>query len=366
MHYHILLTESCNSQCRYCYGKSQQEPNILQEKFKFDFLSPEFSKIDVEQLKVFLDKDKSPIIIFYGGEPLLNLEKLKEIMDKIKLPYRMQTNGLLLDKLESKYINRIDKILVSLDGNEQRTDYNRGKGTYKKVLSNIQLLKQNRYKGELIARMTISEFPDIYEQVKHLLSIGFNSIHWQLDAGFYSSDYNEEKFKQFTIDYNKSISQLIKFWLDEMKQGKVLKLYPFLAIVHSLLKKETSLLRCGAGHSGYAITTSGKIVACPIMNCMKDFELGDLASNPNDLKKFAIIGNCTSCGVLGLCGGRCLYWNRTKLWPESGNNLICSTIKRLINELKNSLKEIKGLIEQGTIKESDFNYEKYFGPEIIP
>jgi sulfatase maturation enzyme AslB (radical SAM superfamily) len=56
--------------------------------------------------------------------------------------YMMQTNGLLLDKLEPKYINRLNTLLVSIDGDEALTDYYRGKGTYRRVIENLKLIKQ--------------------------------------------------------------------------------------------------------------------------------------------------------------------------------------------------------------------------------
>jgi len=134
----------------------------------------------------------------------------------------------------------------------------------------------------------------------------------------------------------------------------------------SLLKKEATSLRCGAGYAGYAISTDGKLVACPIMNCIEDFKAGDLDSDPKKLKKFDVSGKCIHCNYKDLCGGRCLYWNKAELWPEQGNDLICNTIKHLIDELKRNLPEIQSLIKQKIISKKQFNYEKYFGPEIIP
>ena len=114
MHYHIILTEKCNSECKYCYEKSMKEfDNKLKEKFKFDYSGPEKSEVDIQKLKRFLEKDKEPVLIFYGGEPLLEIEKIKEIIDNIDCKFRMQTNGKLLDKLPIEYLNKIDKILVS-------------------------------------------------------------------------------------------------------------------------------------------------------------------------------------------------------------------------------------------------------------
>ena len=38
MHYHILLTELCNSKCRYCYEKSLKEfDNELDKKSDFEY-----------------------------------------------------------------------------------------------------------------------------------------------------------------------------------------------------------------------------------------------------------------------------------------------------------------------------------------
>ncbi|HOE92882.1 MAG: 7-carboxy-7-deazaguanine synthase [Candidatus Methanofastidiosum methylothiophilum] len=368
MHYHIVLTTKCNSHCKYCYEKSMNDFDFdIESKIKLDLSAPEDSEINIEELARFIKSDKNPVIIFYGGEPLLKINKIKDIMDNINVPYRMQTNGKLLNELPIEYLNRIDRILISIDGNKEKTDSNRGEGTYNLVMKNVSLIREKGYIGEIIARMTIDlKSPDIYEQVLHLISIGFSSIHWQIDAGFYAYDYDKKKFSIFLKGYNASITKLVDFWVKDMQNKRVLKLYPFIGIVDSLLKNEKSLLRCGAGHSGYAIRTDGKIVACPIMTWIEDFFSGDLNSNPEDLKVFPIAERCINCEVNHICGGRCLYWSHLRLWPEEGDQLICKTIKHLIYELKNKVPEIKELIQKGIISSKNFEYEKYFGPEIIP
>ncbi|MEJ2267473.1 MAG: TIGR04084 family radical SAM/SPASM domain-containing protein [Nanoarchaeota archaeon] len=370
MYFHIILTEKCNSQCRYCYGKSQKEFGKKIEKFSFDFSSPCDSEININDLKEFVLKDKNPKIIFYGGEPLLKIEKIKEIIDALSnAKYYMQTNAKLLNKLPKEYLNKFSKILISIDGDKERTDFNRGNGTYDLVIKNLKLIRQNGFKGEIIARMTISfsdGFTDLKKQVKHLLDI-FDSVHWQLDMGFYESDYDFEKVQEFIEKYNIEVSNLIDFWVKKIENEKVLKIYPFLGIFNSIYKDEKTKLRCGSGYANYTITTNGKIVACPITSCIKNFQVGDIKdSNPNKLKEIPIKGNCLSCSYFDLCGGRCLYSNYAKLWPEKGEKQICNTIKHLINEIKKATPRIRKLIEKGIVKEKDFEFEKYFGPEIIP
>jgi putative peptide-modifying radical SAM enzyme len=372
MYFHLILTEKCNSQCRYCYEKSEKEfGNKLTDKFKFDFSAPCDSEIDVKQLRKFILKDKEPKIIFYGGEPLLNITKIKEIIDAIpESKYYIQTNGKLLNNLPKEYTNRFSKILISIDGDKKRTDFNRGRGTYDLILKNLNLIRRKGFKGEIVARMTISfsdKFTDLTKQVKHLLKIGFSSIHWQLDMGFYEFDYNKKEVENFIKKYNKEISKLIRLWIKNMNRGKVLKIYPFLGIFDSLYHNTSTKLRCGSGYANYTISTDGKIIACPITNCIKDFEIGHIKTNtPNKLKEISVIEPCPSCSYFSLCGGRCLYSNYAKLWPLEGEKQICFTIRYLIDELKKSLPQIRKLIQKEVVNEKQFEYEKYFGPEIIP
>ncbi len=367
MYYHIILTERCNSRCRYCYEKSMKEfDNSLSKKFEFDFDVPCDSEIDIKMLKSFLKADD--VIIFYGGEPIVNLDKMIEIMDSFpENKFCMQTNGKLLGKIPTKYMNKFSRILISIDGDKERTDFNRGVGTYDFIMKNVNFIQKNGYEGEIVARMTLDNEigSDVFEQVKHLVKTGmFDSIHWQIDAGFYEFDFEKNKFSEFVEKYNEEIKKLVDYWIENIKAGNVLKLYPFLGIFESLYFGKKTKLRCGAGYANYTITTNGKIVACPIMNNIKNFQCGHL--NSNELKEIDVIEPCSSCEHLDICGGRCLYSNYAKLWPEEGQKLICETIIYLIDSIKERMNEIKEYIKGNIVDLNDFCYEKYFGPEIIP
>jgi len=340
----------------------QEFENGLDEKWDYDEV-PVNSEVKIEELKKFLKP--SDTLIFYGGEPLLKIEKIKEIIDNVDCRFCMQTNGKLLDKLPTEYLLKLDKMLVSIDGTKERTDFNKGAGTYDLVVKNLKDVRERGFKGEIVARMTVSGFPDVNEQARHLLSLGFfDSIHWQIDAGFYKNDFDYEIFKEFAFKCNKSVSKLIDFWLEEMRKGNVLKIYPFLGIFESLYHGKKTKLRCGSGHANFTITTSGKLSACPIMNSVKDFYCGDITTG---LKKEISVGEpCLSCTAYGICGGRCLYSNQAKLWPKEGEKLVCETVKHLIKEIERVLPSTKELLEKDVIKKEDFEYEKYFGPEIIP
>ncbi len=196
----------------------------------------------------------------------------------------IQTNGLFLDRLEPKYVNRFHTILVSIDGDEDLTDHYRGKGTFRKVIDNLKLITQNGYKGELIARVTVMEQTDIYKQIRWLLEndeFKFSSVHWQLNAGFWGNDYARRSFKNWSEkSYMPGVKHLAKFWVNQMEtEGRVLRLYPFLGIANAFLfKEEPSLLRCGGGWINYAIQTDGNIIPCPTMWGMKNYYLGHISN----------------------------------------------------------------------------------------
>jgi putative peptide-modifying radical SAM enzyme len=295
-------------------------------------------------------------------------------MDRVKAKHFMiQTNGLLLDKLEPEYVSRFHTILVSIDGDKALTDYYRGKGTFGRVIDNLNRIKKNGFKGELIARMTVMEQTDIHKQVTWLLDnsvFSFKSVHWQLNAGFWKNDFERRDFTRWVEeDYNPGIRRLVKFWVGRMeKEGVVLRLYPFLGIVNSILNgEEKSLLRCGGGWINYAIQTDGNIVICPTMWGIRNYYLGHLEnSDPSSLQKVFVGHPCTECKVFGLCGGRCLYANIMKRWTPKAYNLVCGSVENMIQALSEVTPRIRALIEQGKLGFKDFDFMKYNGCEIIP
>jgi uncharacterized protein len=376
MFFHLLLTSDCNLQCKYCFGESLDDfDEEFGDDLEVDYNLPRKANYDVADLDCFVRKDPDCVLTFYGGEPLMHMHKLRQIMDVVTPKmYMMQTNGLLLDKLEPKYINRLNTLLVSIDGDEALTDYYRGKGTYRRVIENLKLIKTNGFSGELIARMTVMEQTDIERQVKYLLQnddLAFTSVHWQLNAGFWGNDYQRRNFKQWTqTSYIPGVDALVRHWVDHMEQtGVVLKLYPILGIANSLLNAETNaLMRCGSGWINYSIQMDGQIIPCPTMWGMKAYYAGHIKdADPLKLPKLFVTNKpCSDCKILGLCGGRCLYTNIVKRWPDEAYRDVCHTVEKLVESVQNQTPRINQLIQSGRLRLGDFDYLKYNGAEIIP
>jgi putative peptide-modifying radical SAM enzyme len=372
--YYVTLTTNCNLRCRYCYGKSCEDFGSDFHDIEIDYSVPSSMNYESEALRRFLQNDDHPVLIFYGGEPLLELTRMRKIMDTIpNAHFVVQTNGLLLDRVGSEYLDRFDSIFVSLDGGEAVTDWYRGKGTYRRVMNNLKTIREDGFHGEIVARMTVAEETEIDDEVLALISdtgTPISSVHWQLDALFWQNDYAKRKFSEWvTSSYNPRLRRLVKTWIGHMRDtGEVWRLYPFLGVMRSLLCGESSRLRCGAGWCVFNIQTDGNITPCPVMAGMRDFYLGNIRSaSPNALRDAVFVSEpCTSCEIFEICGGRCLYANATKLWGTIGYREVCDTVVNMIRALKDTVTEVKSLLQTGTIRLQDLDYPRYNGAEIIP
>jgi putative peptide-modifying radical SAM enzyme len=376
LYFHLILTDDCNLCCSYCRARVFENPQESSEKrtqqIEIDPHIPPELNINPELLYAFLQKDPTPTLTFYGGEPLLRADLITRIVREAPVQrFMLQTNGILLEQVWPEIINRFSTILVSLDGREDLTDANRGTGTYLKVMENIKKIRHEGFNQELIARMTVTEKTDIADAVRWLScnpDYSFSSIHWQLDANF-SDDFSHRRFAEWVkMSYNPGILSLVKEWVDHMEsKGEVLRWYPFLDPMEDLLRARQSRLRCGSGYANYSIMTDGNIAPCPVMIGMSQFYVGHVRdADPRHLPLITVSGECTDCTIFGFCGGRCLYSNITKPWGETGRHMVCSTVKHLHKSLTDALPRVKDLLTREIIHPEDFSHEKYNGCEIIP
>ncbi len=148
-HLVLSLTERCNLRCRYCLHTAQVE-----------WARPHGSRsmsraVAVKSLRYFMertDPGHQPVVSFYGGEPLLELDLLEQVvLVGRQLPrggeirFVIDTNGTNLDEAARDLVVR-EKIhlQVSLDGPEPFHDLHRvngrGTGSHARVMKNITAL----------------------------------------------------------------------------------------------------------------------------------------------------------------------------------------------------------------------------------
>jgi uncharacterized protein len=360
VNYHLVLTRRCNLNCTYCHGGEETGPNAEVQ-------------YSMEDLATFLEQDQEVQLMFYGGEPTLRVPLLIQVMKRFpQARFMLQTNGLLLDRIPVEHLLRIHSVLVSIDGPRDVTDGYRSRGVYDRVLKNVRWLLRSGYRGDVVARMAVSQQSDIYRDVRHLLDLRnprFQHVHWQLNV-IWDAEGNWTDFDRWVLEsYNPGISRLIDAWVTKMKQGEVEGIAPFLPLMHDLLTGAPARLRCGSGLDTFAIHVDGSIGVCPISPDWRFSVVGDLwHTKPSDLVDVMKVDEpCSSCDVYTLCGGRCLFANKARLWGQQGFDKVCGTVKHLINELQRVLPRVRELIDQGAIALDDFAYPEFNnGCEIIP
>lgn len=367
MFWHLILTDACNLCCSYCRARAFEPGAEEGRPIEVDPALPAEFAIDPDDLVAFLDRDPDPTLTFYGGEPLLRLDLIRDLMARLpRCRFMLQTNGLLLDRLPIETLQRFHTLLVSIDGPEELTDRHRGAGVYARVLANIERLVEAGFSGELIARLTVDEATAIEEAVIHCDRLPVAAVHWQLDANF-SGDHASRSFGPWARDdYNPGVRRLVNAWVARMELGEVPRWYPFLDPMRDLLRGEPSRLRCGSGYANYTIQTDGMIVPCPIMTGMSGFYLGHVRdTDPVALPAVPVPG-CGDCEIASFCGGRCLYAAVTEPWPLAGRAEVCATVRNLHDALAGALPRVRALLANGTISPADFDHLKFNGCEIIP
>ena len=315
MLYIVLTTPVCNLTCRYCGGSLHGMPDAI--------------TYDKRTLFELISKDEGSVVAFYGGEPLIQSDIVKDFLEYLPAKhFVINTNGYYIKDIKDE-LGLFDSILLSIDGRKEVTDFYREKGCYDHVMDAVDLIKKSSFSGELIARMAVSYKSDIFEDVIHLLGI-FPYVHWQVDA-VWSALWDLSEFKVWVEEsYKPGLQRLVSWWISEIRKGELPGIVPFLGIMSRLLHGGSGL-PCQAGDKACAITTDGKILACPIA---PDFSWNDLGTISEGFQRIYVDEPCPSCDVYDICGGRCLFANKERLWGDDGFEVLCDMTRSLIQELK--------------------------------
>lgn len=149
------VTDNCNLECTYCgYGDLYENYDSRVNKN----LAPELAITLLNYLHKLWNSPLSTsynsgvAIGFYGGEPLLNMHFIKEIVSyclalddhRGLFSFGMTTNGLLVKKYMDYLVKHDFKLLISLDGDEQGNRYRvfpDGNPSFETVFKNAKLLR---------------------------------------------------------------------------------------------------------------------------------------------------------------------------------------------------------------------------------
>lgn len=176
------VTENCNLRCKYCIFSGNYEDFRTHAN---NTMPLDIALKSVDKFMNYINKwiefspEKLPIISFYGGEPLLNYDLIKEIVKyvqskKFNTMYSITTNGTLLnDEIIKFLVDNNFIISVSIDGDKEINDKNRvfpnNVGSFDIVFNNIKKIQSEIKKQDkemLLPVATLTCYEDDTDMVK--------------------------------------------------------------------------------------------------------------------------------------------------------------------------------------------------------
>jgi len=171
----IYLIDECNIQCTHCLYKPELTFQLERKYIPLEEC--------IKLMKSFFSLGATKLS-FLGGEPTLHQQLPELIHEAKKIGYayvRIDTNGQFQTSLlDNEFIKELDEITFSLDDyNEELNDKIRGKGTFKKLISNLEYAVKKKYNVHITAciHKNLIKEERLFRMIEYAESLGVNTIN---------------------------------------------------------------------------------------------------------------------------------------------------------------------------------------------
>ena len=316
----LHVAHTCNLNCEYCFAS--------QGKYHGDraLMSFKVAKQAIDFLIENSGSRKNLEVDFFGGEPLMNFEVVKEItaycrsIEKEKgknFRFTLTTNGVLLDDEVIDFANReCHNVVLSLDGRKEVHDRLRktvnGKGSYDVIVPKFQHFVEKRgNKGYYIRGTFTHNNTDFTNDIFHMADLGFTELSMEPvvcpPGDPYALTYDDLPvlFEQYEI--------LAKDMLRREKEGKPITFYHYMLDLNSGPCIYKRISGCGSGTEYMAVTPWGDLYPCHQFVGNPDYLLGNVfdgVTNPDVQNEFKLCNayarpDCQDCWAKLYCSGGC-------------------------------------------------------------
>lgn len=317
----LHIAHDCNLACKYCFadegeyhGQKRELMSLEVGKKALDFL------IENSGNRVNLEVD------FFGGEPLMNFDVVKEIVAygrsrekeaNKNFRFTLTTNGVLLDDEVMEFCNKeISNVVLSIDGRKCIHDMMRpsrnGKGSYDIIVPKYQRFVEARGDKSYYVRGTFTRNNlDFAEDFKHMADLGFKEISIEPVVSPPSCDYaiREEDVPIICEQYDKLAQDIIA----RHKAGKPITFFHYMLDLDGGPCVYKRLSGCGSGTEYLAVTPTGQLYPCHQFVGIEEFLLGDIfdgIKNTDVVDEFKLCNvyakdKCKDCFARFYCSGGC-------------------------------------------------------------
>ena len=316
----LHICHDCNLKCQYCFADEGTYHTRNRAHMSF-----EVGKNAIDFLVQHSGKRHNLEVDFFGGEPLMNFDVVKQIVeyarsieDKVgkKFSFTMTTNCILLSDDKIEWLNKeMNNIVLSIDGRQEIHDEVRrtvnGKSAFDAIIKNALKLRKVRGDKTYYVRGTYTaKNLDFAKDVEYLNDIGFDQISMEpVVTNIEGLKITEEMLPTILKEYEK----LAEIYIDRRKTDKWFNFFHFMIDIESGPCVVKRLTGCGAGCEYLAVTPTGDIFPCHQFAENKDYYMGnvfDKEINMDISKEFAknIVTQkpaCDKCPAKYYCSGGC-------------------------------------------------------------
>ncbi len=372
------LTHNCNLACKYCI----MDMPDLKEGYK--------------NLAKTVDKDLVPRVVdfvrsvalpgtnfsFFGGEPLLAFDRLKETVEYAEARYpgwfhfNIITNGTLLRGEMCEFFKKHKvSFLFSIDGDQPENDslrvYKGGQGSvFRDAWENIRGLKEAY--PEVVYKVNVTYFrqtTDLLKAFRKFLALGIGNTRFERGLATKGSPY---RVNLADLDQVKeAFSGMAREYRDHLLGGGRHLVDNFVTPMRKIAKQTPRLRGCNMGIDYLTIAADGSLYPCHKLVGHKDHRIGDVRTSMETAKYRGLWEKsvmkrepCKACWARFLCGGCCISDN----FHETGNFMApvaenCELTKHLIGL---SLWLFEELEEKDPVILKDLLYPDYLLETAVP
>ncbi len=316
----LHVAHTCNLSCPYCFA-SQGKYHGQQALMRFD--------VGKRALDFLMENSGDRVnleVDFFGGEPLMNWEVVKELVAYArgqegprgkKFRFTLTTNGMLIDDDVIDFANReMHNVVLSLDGRKEVHDRLRvdwaGRGSYDRIVPKFQKLVERRGGKGYYMRGTFTHAnPDFTKDVLHMADLGFDQLSMEPvvcapdDPAALTAEDLPIVLEQYEL--------LAKEMLRREREGRGFTFYHYmLDLAHGpCIYKRIS--GCGSGTEYMAVTPWGDLYPCHQFVGEDAYRLGDIwqgVTNTAVRDEFKSCNayarpECADCWAKLYCSGGC-------------------------------------------------------------
>ncbi len=316
----LNISHDCDLRCAYCFA-SQGSFNKQRQ-----LMSVETAKAAIDFLINNSGKRHNLEIDFFGGEPLLNFDVVKETVLYAKkrqkqankaFKFTLTTNALKLNEEISDFINEhMDNVVLSLDGRAHIHDKMRpqigNKPSYDIIEKHILDFVKKRRDKEYYVRGTYTALnKDFSNDVIHLSDLGIKNISIEpvSSEGNFKYALKNDDLDLLEREYDMIAEEYIK----RKGTDKEFLYFHFNIDINSSPCIYKKISGCGAGTDYLAVSADGKLYPCHQFTSNDEFYLGNVYDgiinekigqdffDTNILTK----SECKDCWAKYHCGGGC-------------------------------------------------------------